>query len=87
MPMSRKENEVYQYNRHDDHKELRNRRSNTFVMQYLRDAPNHYPLTVQTDRRYKPIQAKRKEKNKHGLKAKEESTEIFYKVNEPSADL
>ena len=87
MPMSRKENAAYQYNHHDDHKALHSRRSNTFSMQYLHDAPNHYPLMVQTGRRYKPVQVKRKEKSKHGLKAKKESTEFFYKVNKPHADL
>ena len=81
MPMSRKENEVYQYNRRDDHKELHNPRSNTFVMQYLHGARNHYPLAARKDRRYKPVQAVRKGKNKHGLKAAVMSNNIFYKVN------
>jgi len=46
-------------------------------MQYLHDVPNHYPSVAQTDRRYKPAQANRKEKNKHGLKAKESPKSNF----------
>src|SRR5688572_24713280 len=77
MPMSRKENGVYLYNRRDDHKGLRNHRSDTFVVRWLHGVLNHYPLAVQTNRRYKPSQAKRKEKNIDDWKAEERSKSKF----------
>jgi len=77
MPRSRKENAAYQYNHRDDHKELHNPLSNTFVVQYLHDARNHYPLKAQTARRYTPAQATRKGKNKHDLKAAEMTNKKF----------
>lgn len=69
--MSRKENAACQYNRPDDRKELHNPRLNTFVMQYLHDAPNHYPSRVQIVRQYIPAQARKKERSRCGLKAAE----------------
>ena len=75
--MSRKENAAYQYNRHDDHKGLHNRLSNTFVMQYLRDALSHYPSTVQTARQCISDQARKKERSRCDLKAVELSNKKF----------
>ena len=85
--MSRKENAAYQYNRHDDQKELHNPRLNTSVMQYLHDAPNHYPSMVQKARRYIPAQAGKKERSRCDLKAAKMPNKFFYKVTKPNPDL
>src|SRR5688572_6346272 len=77
MPMSKKENGVYLYNRHDDHKALRNHPSGTFVVRLLHGVLNHYPLAAQRDRRYKLSQAKRKEKNIDDWKAEDRSKRKF----------
>lgn len=54
-------------------------------MQYQHGAPNHYPLTAQTTRRYIQDLAGKREKSIHGLKAAEMANKKFLQSKQTKA--